>query len=315
MAEKCVLCFESVTGVRYNDQLVSSNNGHVFHYCCLCNWMTGPGRSSLCPVCDEDLDKQVFMPVKSLNKPEVEPPTHVTPPPSIVQRNPKSSQSTVPSCLQENPDYSFKIVLLGDFNVGKSSLLQRYADEKFDPKNVTTVGCDLRVQFVHVAGKRIRLNLWDTAGQERHRAIVDIYLRRADGIIFCFDVTDLQSFISLRSWYDFAMQYLPDDTVKIIAGTKADLWSQRAVRTAQLKHLSERWNAQYLYTSAKEATNVEVVFRSLTALILEKRIPNNFYQPTAPLPELGSGEEVIKLTNKPSKKQKKLKMVSKTCCE
>ncbi|ODN02958.1 Ras-like GTP-binding protein YPT1 [Orchesella cincta] len=330
MTEKCVLCFESATGVKHNDQLVSSNNGHVFHFCCLNEYMTGPGRSTLCPVCDEDLEKQAFMPLKFLNRNKSTP---LTPlplssqqppplPPRGLRNEARSIQPTAGAAVQrpskcswENPDYSFKIVILGDFNVGKSSLLQRYADETFYANQATTIGCDLRVQFVHVAGKRIRLNLWDTAGQERHRAIVDIYLRRADGIIFCFDITDLQSFISLRTWYEFAMQFLPDDTIKIIAGTKADLWSQRVVSSAQIQQLAESWKAQYLYTSAKDATNVEVVFRSLTALILEKRIPNNFFKPSAPLagPSFGEGM-IIKLSKSPKKQQKK-KMVSKSCCE
>lgn len=76
---------------------------------------------------------------------------------------------------------------------------------------------------------------WDTAGQERHRAVVDMYLRRADGIIFCFDITDTASFLSLQGWHQFAQKCLSKDILKVIVGTKSDLWNYRVVSSQQIR--------------------------------------------------------------------------------
>lgn len=188
---------------------------------------------------------------------------------------------------------------------------------------------------------------WDTAGQERHRAVVDMYLRRADGIIFCFDITDTASFLSLQGWHQFAQKCLSKDILKVIVGTKSDLWNYRVVSSQQIQvrvinpytischatllfnsvskllicvtiqNLAESWGAQYIYTSAKDAVNVEVVFRSLAALILEHRLPTDLNNastlPSAPLPE-PQNQEIIRLSRVENKrKQKKLKK-SGECC-
>ncbi|XP_006277597.1 ras-related protein Rab-35 isoform X2 [Alligator mississippiensis] len=97
-------------------------------------------------------------------------------------------------------DHLFKLLLIGDSGVGKSSLLLRFADNTFSSSFVTTIGVDFRVRTVVLGGLRLRLQVWDTAGQERFRTITSTYYRNAHGVIVVYDVTNPDSFVSVKRW-------------------------------------------------------------------------------------------------------------------
>ena len=96
------------------------------------------------------------------------------------------------------------IIFLFLFNVlkgvGKTCLLLRYANDSFSPTFITTIGIDFKIKNIQLDGKRIKLQIWDTAGQERFRTITTSYFRGAQGILLVYDVTDRQSFVSIRNW-------------------------------------------------------------------------------------------------------------------
>ncbi|KAL4701244.1 hypothetical protein H8959_015248, partial [Pygathrix nigripes] len=107
-------------------------------------------------------------------------------------------------CKEESspsaPDRLFKIVFVGNSAVGKTSFLRRFCEDRFSPGMAATVGIDYRVKTVNVDDSQVALQLWDTAGQERYRCITQQFFRKADGVIVMYDLTDKQSFLSVRRW-------------------------------------------------------------------------------------------------------------------
>ncbi|XP_035645696.2 EF-hand calcium-binding domain-containing protein 4B-like isoform X2 [Oncorhynchus keta] len=98
------------------------------------------------------------------------------------------------------PDRLFKIVLVGNSSVGKTSLLRRFCDDCFYPGTSATVGIDYSVKTIRVDNSQVALQMWDTAGQERYRSITKQFFRKADGVVVIYDITAEQSFTAVRQW-------------------------------------------------------------------------------------------------------------------
>ncbi|XP_061540471.1 ras-related protein Rab-3A isoform X1 [Phycodurus eques] len=106
----------------------------------------------------------------------------------------------------QNFDYMFKLLIIGNSSVGKTSFLFRYADDSFSNSFVSTVGIDFKVKTVYRHDKRIKLQIWDTAGQERYRTITTAYYRGAMGFILMYDITNEESFNAVQDWWGHADQ-------------------------------------------------------------------------------------------------------------
>ena len=120
-------------------------------------------------------------------------------------------------------DYLFKIVLIGDQGVGKSSILQRFVENTFsESTSQTNLGVDFRFANIKIANKTIKLQIWDTAGQERFKTITSAYYRSADGIIVIYDTNNESSFNHINHWIQEVDRYVPEGSAKIIVGNKID---------------------------------------------------------------------------------------------
>ena len=170
--------------------------------------------------------------------------------------------------MEQEYDYLFKVLLIGDSSVGKTSDLLRYVDNTFNPEFQTTIGVDFKISTFQLNSKIIKLQLWDTAGQDRFKNIVASYYRGAHGIILTFDITNSTSFQNINRWYDEAQNYLQKSVPKLLIGNKADLSSQRTVRAEDAKELADRLGIEYIETSAKNSQNVKMAFESLSRSIL-----------------------------------------------
>ena len=162
----------------------------------------------------------------------------------------------------------FKVLLIGDSAVGKTSVLLRYVDDTFNPEFQTTIGVDFKISTFQLNGKVIKLQLWDTAGQDRFKTIVASYYRGAHGIILAFDITNSTSFQNITRWYEESQNYLQKSVPKLLIGNKADLSSQRAVKTEEAKALADRLGVDYIETSAKNSQGVKLAFETLSKNIL-----------------------------------------------
>ena len=169
-------------------------------------------------------------------------------------------------------DYLFKIVLVGDSNVGKSSLLLRFTEGKFEEQIAATVGVDFKLTNMEVpGGRRVRLTVWDTAGQERFRSLTPSYYRGSQGVIFAYDVSRRDSFEALDHWLNELETLLPNagaDLVKLVVGNKIDC-EPRAVDRSEGQQWARRHGMLFAESSAKEAIGVQEVFHEVVYKILE----------------------------------------------
>ena len=164
-------------------------------------------------------------------------------------------------------DYLFKYLIIGNSGVGKSCLLIRFTDDKYEEGYVTTIGVDFKIKTLIIEGKSVKLQIWDTAGQERFRNIVSSYYKGAHGIMMVYDITDLESFGYLDSWIKEIEKNASKNVYKILVGNKSDL-KNRKITFEKGKEFANLHGMKFFETSAKENRNVEEAFKEMTKDII-----------------------------------------------
>jgi Ras-related protein Rab-1A len=164
--------------------------------------------------------------------------------------------------ISQDYDYLFKVLLLGDSDVGKSSLILRYTEETFNSKLVNSIGVDFKMKKKEIDGKVIKVQIWDTAGHERFRAITYSYYRGANAIIIVFDLSDKKSFVSITEWLKQIEKHAKENVFKFLVGNKSDLVEERKVTYKEAKDYADEHDLPYFETSAKEGININELFES-----------------------------------------------------
>ncbi|XP_065046786.1 ras-related protein RABC1-like isoform X1 [Musa acuminata AAA Group] len=181
------------------------------------------------------------------------------------------------SSLSSQPefDYLFKLLMIGDSGVGKSSLLLRFTLDSFEDLS-PTIGVDFKVKMVTLGGKRLKLAIWDTvtsvaAGQERFRTLTSSYYRGAQGIIMVYDVTRRETFTNLSDVWgrEIDLYSTNQDCIKMLVGNKVDKESERAVTKKEGIDFAREYGCLFLECSAKTRVNVEKCFEELVLKILD----------------------------------------------
>ncbi|XP_015583101.1 ras-related protein RABC2a [Ricinus communis] len=167
-------------------------------------------------------------------------------------------------------DYSFKILLIGDSGVGKSSILLSFISNSVHDLS-PTIGVDFKIKMLSAGGKRLKLTIWDTAGQERFGTLISSYYRGAHGIILVYDVTRRETFTNLSdTWAKEVELYSTNkECIKVLVGNKVDRDSERAVSKEEGMALAEEHKCSFLECSAKTRENVLQCFKELSLKILE----------------------------------------------
>ncbi|XP_014663441.1 PREDICTED: ras-related protein Rab-43-like isoform X2 [Priapulus caudatus] len=170
----------------------------------------------------------------------------------------------------ENFDYLFKIVLIGDAGVGKTCVVQRFKTGVFTERHGSTIGVDFTMKTLVLDGKRVKLQVWDTAGQERFRTITQSYYRSANGVIIAYDITKRDTFNNIERWLADVSRYAGTNIEKVLIGNKSDLANLREVDPEEAYYLAEQHGMlATMETSAKDATNIEDAFVSLARVLKE----------------------------------------------
>lgn len=167
-------------------------------------------------------------------------------------------------------DHLFKLLIIGDSGVGKSSILLRFADDMFSGSYITTIGVDFKIRTINVDNERVKLQIWDTAGQERFRTITSTYYRGTHGVIVVYDVTNAESFLNVRRWLSEIDQNC-DIVNKVLVGNKNDRPENKVIETEDAKRFSQQMGVSLFETSAKDNINIDEVFKHITQLVLRTK--------------------------------------------
>jgi small GTP-binding protein len=190
-------------------------------------------------------------------------------------------------------DYLFKVVLIGDSGVGKSNLLSRFTRNEFNLESKSTIGVEFATRSIQVDGKTIKAQIWDTAGQERYRAITSAYYRGAVGALLVYDIAKHLTYENVERWLKELRDHADNNIVIMLVGNKSDLRHLRAVPTDEAKAFSEKNGLSFIETSALDSTNVEDAFQNILTeiyrIVSQKQINDS---PNDDEPK-GDGQPVI----------------------
>ena len=175
---------------------------------------------------------------------------------------------------EEEYDFIFKVLLLGNSDVGKSSLLLRYVDGTWSDSFVPTIGVDFKIKTMEINSKKVKMQIWDTAGQERFRNVISSYFRGGHGILLIYDVTDRDSFKNLGNWLIEIEKNANEGVLKILIGNKCDLEENRVITTKEGTDFANSNGMKFFETSAKNDINVSEAFQMLATQLIENSSEN-----------------------------------------
>lgn len=168
-----------------------------------------------------------------------------------------------------NKSTDYKIIVIGDASVGKTSIIMQYHNNVFDPNHHETIGASFIQKQIEVDGEIININIWDTAGQEKYRSLVPMYTRNTSCAIIVFDVTNTQSYDILISWYQQVKEEAPENCRIVIAGNKIDQIpdfenNKNNDDINKIENFAEENKSDIFYVSAKTGKNIKEMFENIT---------------------------------------------------
>lgn len=160
-------------------------------------------------------------------------------------------------------DFLFKIVLVGDSGVGKSNLISRFTRNEFNMDSKSTIGVEFATRSIEVDGKTVKAQIWDMAGQERYRAITSAYYRGAVGALLVYDITRQVTFDNVERWLKELRDHGDQSIIITLVGNKSDLRHLKKVLTEKAQAFAEKESFFFIETSALDSTNVEDAFTQI----------------------------------------------------
>ena len=169
-------------------------------------------------------------------------------------------------------DVKYKLMVLGESKVGKTSLIRKYTKNQFGGVYLTTVGMDFQDKIIDIEDKKIRLQIWDTAGQERFRNVTKSYFQSSDGFVLVYEIIDSQSLENLKFWIEQIKINGKENPNLILVGNKCDLANERKVSNEEGENFAKKYNIKFFEASAKDGTNVNELFFYLGKTIYQDNL-------------------------------------------
>ena len=205
---------------------------------------------------------------------------------------------------------AFKILLLGDSQVGKTSFILRFCDDKFQEESLTTIGLDTKNKFIKIKDKKIQLNIWDTAGEERFRSIAKNSFKGAHGILLMYGIDDKKSFRAIKDWINSIKESIDINKIGlVVVGNKCYInEEQKEVDQEMMKNLEEKEKVEIIIASAKDNINVNESFIKLIEKMMKLGLGN--------VKKVAFGEDDDEVGGtKKLKSQKNNKKNNNNCCK
>ena len=209
--------------------------------------------------------------------------------------------------MTTNFNYLFKFIIVGDSSVGKSNLLLRYLNNKFEDEYQSTIGVEFGAKNLEIDNINYRIQLWDTAGQEQFRSITRAYYQNSVCAIVVYDISNEITFKNVKDWIDDVRAQSPKNIYIMLVGNKNDLVEKRQVSYEKGLEYANSNNINFIETSAKTGENVENVFYNCTKK-KKKKIKNNEYD----LSDDSCGIKVGEIVSQKNVNNKKIKRNK--CC-
>lgn len=173
--------------------------------------------------------------------------------------------------MSDSYDYNYKIILLGDGGVGKSSMIQKYVYDTFTIHTTATIGVVNTTKVINVDNQKILLNIWDTAGQEKYRSMLSSFFRGCRAAILVYDITNEQTFKSLDYWIG-QVREMGGDLVKfLLIGNKADLESNRRVTQKAGLDVARNNGMLFMETSCANSYNIQRAFHEIAECLYKSQ--------------------------------------------
>ena len=160
---------------------------------------------------------------------------------------------------------SFKVVLVGESGVGKTSIITKFIDESFQEDQQSTTGGTFSTKSVICdGGKILKFEIWDTAGQERYRSLTKMFYKDANAAILVYDITRKDSFEELKNyWAEQIKESSPEGIILVIAANKSDLFEHEAIEESVARDFAQQLGAIYITTSAKNSEGINNLFEEI----------------------------------------------------
>ena len=168
--------------------------------------------------------------------------------------------------------FVFKIILVGDYGVGKTTSIHRFVENKFKANYVPTLGVQVTKKSIEINGDNVDLMLWDLAGQDRYALVRQRFYSDTEGILMLYDITRMSSLKNIKKWYAEVSKFTNQIPI-ILIGNKIDLLEKREVKNDDVNRFLEENNINVnlkIKTSAKDGVNTEKSFHFLVKMLMQK---------------------------------------------
>ena len=196
--------------------------------------------------------------------------------------------------------YILKLLTIGDQFVGKSSIINRYIDDKFNGNIKPTLAIDYKTKMIQKGENLIKISIYDTAGEEKYRHLIKNYYNGSNGILLVFDITDKNSFDNLNFWLDELEKNCNLNNLYIfLVGNKTDLKKERKVSYDEAKNFADMKKIPYIEISAKTGDNIDKLFNdfikgTIINIIEQKKKDNSFLKESFKISFLDKDEKTIR---------------------
>lgn len=171
--------------------------------------------------------------------------------------------------------YTFKLVILGHYSVGKSSIVLNFVKNEFNPNEESTIGAAFLTKTVFIDGTAVKFEIWDTAGQERYYSLIPMYYRGANAALVVYDITSAESFEKAKQWIEDLKTEKPDNFMKVLIGNKEDLTESAVITEEMGRQYAEQEGLLFYRTSAKTGEGIKDLFLELATILPKDQAKSN----------------------------------------